>query len=33
MMNLCEILAVQSLKILDCISADDKVIGSPFADP
>jgi hypothetical protein len=32
MMKLSEKLATQSLQILDCIGADDQVIGSPFCD-
>ena len=31
-MKLCERLAGEALKILDCIGADDQVIGSPFCD-
>lgn len=33
MMDISEQLAVQCLKILECIGADDEVIGSPFSDP
>lgn len=32
MMGLCERLAGEALKILECIGADDQVIGSPFCD-
>ena len=32
-MEMSEKLAPEALKILECVSADDKVIGSPFADP
>jgi hypothetical protein len=32
MMKLCEKLANEALKILECIGADDEVIGSPFCD-
>lgn len=31
-MKLSESLAAESLKILECIGADDQVIGSPFCD-
>lgn len=32
MMKLCERIAGESLKILECIGADDRVTGSPFDD-
>ncbi len=32
MMKLCERLSAEALKILDCIGADDEVIGSAFCD-
>ena len=33
MMDLSEKLTPQCLKILECVGADDKITGSPFADP
>jgi hypothetical protein len=33
MMEMSEKLAPEALKILECVGADDQVIGSPFADP
>lgn len=33
MMELCEKLSGETLKILETVGADDTVIGSPFSDP
>ena len=32
MMNLCDSFSNNVLKLLECLSGDDKVIGSPWAD-